>query len=196
MPNLNQSDRAYLRDILQAVNVASLSNSKSVRTYRNILLAATVVLTATAVSFPFVAAQISHGIVVIRSTNSSSTQSSKSLIIAMGSVELWGLLGAVLAATAGLSRLRSSTSPYRLQVAQSILKLPAGALTALFGIILLQSGILPPLTAVHDSTLAAYASIFGFAQEALTHFIDRRANDLLSKPEPSASGDAAPGSAS
>jgi hypothetical protein len=181
MPGLTQTDRAQLRDILRAVDDAALSARRAVRTYRNILIAATVALSAIAVSFPFVAAQISPELVVIRTSGG---QSSQSLAIAMGTIELWGLLGALLAATAGLPRLRSSRSPYGLQVAQSVLKLPTGALTALFGIVLLQSGILPPLTTVHDSTLAAYAGIFGFAQEALTHFIDRRASDLLLKAEP------------
>jgi hypothetical protein len=65
-----------------------------------------------------------------------------------------------------------------------ILKLPAGALTALFGVVLLQSEIIPPLGPASNEKLAAYAIIFGFAQEALTHFVDRRASDLLQKSEP------------
>src|SRR5262249_39208867 len=86
--------------------------------------------------------------------------------------------------TTSLYRVRSSRSPEGLQFAQLILKLPAGALTALFGVVLLQSGILPPLSAVADARLAAYAVIFGFAQEAFTHFVDRRARNLLSNTRP------------
>jgi hypothetical protein len=182
MPNFS-STRAQLREIQQAIDAASLAARRAVRSYRNAVIVATGTLVVVAVSFPFVAAQVTSGLVVIRSEQSS-TSDAKSLIVSMATVEMWGVLGSIIAATASLYRLHSSRSPEGLQLAQLMLKLPAGALTALFGVVLLQSGILPPLTAVASSRLAAYAILFGFAQEAVTHFVDRRANNLLSKTEP------------
>jgi hypothetical protein len=175
--------RAQLREIQRAINDARLSARRAVRSYRNVVIVATGALLAVAVGFPFAAAQITSGLVVIQADHSSSSDA-RSLIVSMASIELWGVLGSIIAATASLYRLRSSRSLERLQFAQLMLKLPAGALTALFGVVLLQSGILPPLKAVSNSQLAAYAVIFGFAQEAFTHFVDRRASDLLSKSEP------------
>lgn len=183
MPRVSEADRAQLRDIQEAVNNASLSARRAVRSYRNVVIVATGALLVVAASFPFVAAQISTGFVVIQS-GGSSAQSAHALIISMASVEVWGALGGIIASTTILYRLRSSRSPDGLPFVQLMLKVPAGALTALFGVVLLQSGILPPLSVATSSKLAAYSVIFGFAQETFTHFVDRRANNLLSKTEP------------
>jgi hypothetical protein len=184
MPDLSAADRAQLRSVLEAIDNARLSSRTAVRVYRNALLGASAVLLLVAVTFPFATAGMSLGIVIIRSGSPGSQPAVHSLLIAMTGVELWGLLGGVIAVIANLYRLRASRSPLGLQFAQMVLKLPAGALTALFGVVLLQSGILPPLSLAPNSKLAAYAIIFGFAQEALTHFVDRRASQLLSKSEP------------
>jgi hypothetical protein len=178
---VTKADRAKLRDIQQAINNASLSARRAVRSYRNAVIIATGALLVAAVGFPFAAAHIGTGFVVIER---SSTPSAQSLIVSMATIEVWGVLGGIIAATTSLYRLRASRSPEGLPLAQLMLKVPAGALTALFGVVILQSGILPPLNAVASSKLAAYAVIFGFAQEAFTHFVDRRASNLLSKAEP------------
>lgn len=184
MPILTFDDRVQLRSILVTIDDIELSTRTAVRTYRNALLVATATLIALAILFPFVAAQISPQTVAIRFVPSGQLPTALSLTSAMASVEIWGLLGATIAAVTVLFRLRSFSSPAGLQFAQLVLKLPAGALTALFGIVLLQSEIVPPLSAVSDAKLAAYAIIFGFAQEAVTHLVDRRASDLLLKAEP------------
>jgi hypothetical protein len=184
MPDLTAADRARLRSVLEAIDSARLSSQTAVRVYRNALLGASAILVLVAVAFPAAAAGMSLGIVIIRSGGPSAQPAAHSLFVGMGGVELWGLLGGIIAVIANLYRLRASRSPLGLQFAQMVLKLPAGALTALFGIVLLQSGILPPLSTAPNSKLAAYAVIFGFAQEALTHFVDRRAGQLLSRSEP------------
>jgi hypothetical protein len=184
MPKLTFDDRVQLRSILVTIDDIELSTHTAVRTYRNALLVATATLITLAILFPFVAAQISPQTVAIRFVPPGQPPTALSLTSAMASVEIWGLLGATIAAITVLFRLRSFSSAAGLQFAQLILKLPAGALTALFGIVLLQSEIVPPLSAVSDAKLAAYAIIFGFAQEAVTHLVDRRASDLLLKAEP------------
>jgi hypothetical protein len=191
VPKLSFDDRVQLRSMLVAIDDIELSRQMAVRTYRNALLVASTTLVTFAILFPFVAAEISPGTVTIRLFHSGQVPSAHSLTIAMASVELWGLLGAAIAAVTVLFRLKPYSSPAGLQFVQLVLKLPAGALTALFGTVLLQSEIVPPLSAVSDAKLAAYAIIFGFAQEALTHLVDRRASDLLLKAEP-LEGNAAP----
>jgi hypothetical protein len=96
-------------------------------------------------------------------------------------VELWGVLGALVGAVAGLRKLRGSTQPIGLQVAQLVLKVPTGALTALVGIVLLQAALTPSLQPVSRGKLAAFAILFGAAQEALTSLVDRTAGQLLDK---------------
>ena len=96
-------------------------------------------------------------------------------------LELWGALGGLVGAVVALRRLRGSRRPPGLQIAQIVLKIPAGALLALFGVVLLQSGLLPLLTPAADGQLVAYAMLFGFVQETLTRAVDRHVAALLAK---------------
>lgn len=97
----------------------------------------------------------------------------------VASVEGWGVLGGIIGAVVSLKRIRTSRDPTSLHVAQLALKLPAGALTALFGVVLLQSSVLPSLVPVTNGQLAAYAVLFGFAQEGLTRLVDQQSNRIL-----------------
>jgi hypothetical protein len=99
----------------------------------------------------------------------------------IASIELWGVLGALVGAIAGLRNLRGSAHPIGLQLAQIALKIPTGALTALAGIVLLQAALTPTTQSVSTGKLAALAVVFGAAQEALTSFVDRTAGTLLDK---------------
>jgi hypothetical protein len=99
----------------------------------------------------------------------------------LAAIELWGVLGALVGAVAGLRNLRGVTQPIGLQLAQIALKIPTGALTALTGVVLLQAALTPSTQPVPTGKLAAFAIIFGLAQEALTGFVDRTAGQLLDK---------------
>jgi hypothetical protein len=112
------------------------------------------------------------------------------LLSDLASIEVWGVIGGLIGAIVSLRRLRSSRDPAGLHLAQLALKLPAGALTAVFGVVLLQASILPPLTSVSDDKLAAYAVLFGFGQEALTRFVDQKSGEILDNAKPL--GDKAP----
>jgi hypothetical protein len=119
-----------------------------------------------------------------RSTTTSgaaSTTNERTQWGAIASIELWGVLGALVGAIAGLRNLRGSTQPVGLQLAQIALKVPAGALTALAGVILLQAALTPTTQPVQAGKVAAVAIIFGAAQEALTAFVDRTAGNILDK---------------
>ena len=87
----------------------------------------------------------------------------------------------MVGALAGLRNLRGSTQPVGLQLAQIALKIPAGALTALVGVVLLQAALTPNTLAVEDGRIAAFAILFGAAQEPITAFVDRTAGNLLDK---------------
>ncbi len=110
-------------------------------------------------------------------TTTAGTPSSREV----ATIELWGVLGALVGAVAGLRNLRGSTQPLGLQLALIALKIPTGALTAVVGVVLLQAALTPTTQPVEDAKLAAVAVIFGAAQEALTAFVDRSAGTLLDK---------------
>jgi hypothetical protein len=90
-----------------------------------------------------------------------------------------GAFGGLLSALASLRALRNFQRFYGLPLAQTMLKLPAGSVTALAGILLLQHGILGSAGPVAWTTAVPYAVLLGIAQITVTRRIDSRANDLL-----------------
>jgi hypothetical protein len=115
---------------------------------------------------------------------------------AIATLEVWGAIGGLVGVLVALRRIRGFGGPYGLPFAQTVLKVLAGAATALLGIVIVQSQVIPGLATANDKALAAYAALFGFAQESVTRFVDRQAGRLLgqarstSDPErpPTASG--------
>ena len=103
----------------------------------------------------------------------------------------------VLAAAGDLARPQSVRSPWagfpqpageplrnrRLQAPQAITKIIAGAAVALFGILLVQHGILSLVSAQDSGHLIGVAVLFGFAQQLVTQVVtqaaDKRAAELV-----------------
>ena len=90
------------------------------------------------------------------------------------------MLGGLLSVAFGLGAVNVPPSRYNLRAAQAVLKPLTGAATALIGVLLVQSDILiAPAETPSESLLLAYAAIFGFSQQLLTQFVDRRASELM-----------------
>jgi hypothetical protein len=94
-------------------------------------------------------------------------------------IELFGLLGAGLAAVVALIRIQGFSGAYRLPVYQAAFRLPVGIATGLVAVMLLQGSLFDALSPQKGSSLDAYAVTFGFAQEAVLQFLDRKADRLL-----------------
>jgi hypothetical protein len=95
-------------------------------------------------------------------------------------IEIVGLVAATLAGAVALRRMRGTSTPYGVPVALVLLKLPAGALTAVLGLLFMRGGFVPGLTALDSSAqILAWAIIFGYAQQVFTRLIDNRGQDLL-----------------
>ena len=95
-------------------------------------------------------------------------------------VALLGLLGGALAAAVSVRHVRGTSTPYNVAAALALLKFPAGALTALGGLIAIGGALVPGLTALDTQPqILAYALLFGYAQQLLTGLIDKRAMDLV-----------------
>jgi hypothetical protein len=95
-------------------------------------------------------------------------------------VALLGLLGGALAAAVSIRNIKGTSAPYNVPVTLALLKFPAGALTALGGLIAITGGLVPGLTALDSQPqILAYALIFGYAQQLLTGLIDKRALNVL-----------------
>jgi hypothetical protein len=97
-------------------------------------------------------------------------------------VEIVGLLAAALAAAFAVRSIQGTSTPYSLPVAVAVLKLPAGALTAVLGLLLMRGGFIPGLSALDTSAqIVAWAVVFGYSQQLLTHFVDEQARAVLDK---------------
>ncbi len=108
--------------------------------------------------------------------------------IAPGSADLplvlgLGAIGAALAVAKTLAGLNPSGVRYSLSVAQGLLKVALGAITAMLGILLLKTQNLPGVLATQAGLLMA-AVVFGYAQQLFTGFIDQRAASLMRAASP------------
>ncbi|MEU7576285.1 hypothetical protein AB0B50_01585 [Streptomyces sp. NPDC041068] len=104
----------------------------------------------------------------------------------VGLVMLLGMLGAATHVAGRLQKMGGSWNPYNLPFYQELIKLPIGALTAVIGLLLVDTEWLP-MTEAPDSwhDVMASAVVFGLAQIALTRSIDQRAEKILaSDPDP------------
>jgi hypothetical protein len=114
----------------------------------------------------------------------------------VGMIEFFGALGGLLTVVATILRLSPSGAPYPLLPAQMLLKIGAGALAGLLGVMLMQSGLINGLGAQHAGAVFVYAFIFGVAQDVVTRFADKKGAELLgaseSKNEPTPTATQAP----
>jgi hypothetical protein len=185
---LSQTDRELILAITRDVNDARLLALGSTRTYRNILVVATLVLALGAFVLPIVAIYFNPDLLrltaaaqAIPVVTTSQDATTVPALPPIGTIEAWGAVGGLIGGLAAIWSFQGNTDPPGLQIAQIALKLPAGAWTGLVGIIILQSTLVPSIKAATMGSLAAYAIIFGAGQQALTRFVDNRAEDLLAK---------------
>ncbi len=69
------------------------------------------------------------------------------------------------------------TAPFAVNTAQAALKVPAGAVSAVLGVILVRSGIISGLK-VNSDVAYGYAVVFGLSQQALTKVVDNAAKKI------------------
>ncbi len=232
---LPQADIDQLHAIVTGVFDAQLAAQNAARTFRTILVVATVCLSAGALFFTLAAAGTDRSLLRVTGVVSASAQPSATPaatgsptstaaptptaaptstaaptattaptpsaptstatesppaaaterspldIAPLVTLELWGMVGGLIGAIPAMWKIRGSSSPVGLQLAQLAVKIPTGAWTGLVGVILLQAELIPSVSAVPDHSLAAYAIIFGAGQQVITRFVDQRAGDVLDK---------------
>jgi hypothetical protein len=183
-PDTAAADHAMLRRMLGDLANRQVEVQAAIRTWRNFTLSLCTVLVIALPLFALIAPHIGASLVTIRpvitGTGGQGTVAvSKPLSSGdLAAIELWGLLGGGVSIIAALGQLRVSSRPSSLQITQLILKPLAGAAVALFGIVLTQGGLFAQLQPVSSGAIAAYALLFGFAQQALTRMVDKKASTL------------------
>jgi hypothetical protein len=191
--------RAVLRDAMQVGYEAQDELYAQVRNFRNILSIGTVVLALLVIAVCIVGAWRSGAVPLCfqpSNTAGSSlppTTGGESFVCPsttgyaarptggdVSIVALMGLLGGALSATFTVQKLRGTSTPYGVPVALAILKLPAGALTAITGLVVLYGKFIPGLSELDSQgQILAYAVVLGIAQHLVTRFVDQRAEDVL-----------------
>jgi hypothetical protein len=95
-------------------------------------------------------------------------------------VMLIRLAAAGVTGAAALRHIRGSSTPFAVPVALVALKLPTGALTALLGLLLINGGFIPGLSALDSpGQFLAWALVFGAAQQLVTGLVDKKAQSVL-----------------
>lgn len=95
-------------------------------------------------------------------------------------VALLGALGGALTASLSIRNLKGTSTPYDVPVALAMLKVPLGAFTAILALVAIRGNFVPGLTSLDSQEqILAYALAFGFAQQALSRLLDRRAQTLM-----------------
>jgi hypothetical protein len=175
---VTHEQRAALVQMQQAFDNARDANDQSVRGYRTVLIIAILLLLASAAILPFVIPRLAPDLTILRTDANGAPTKSSNIALDILQLEVWGAVGGLMGLIVSLRRL-TSRHPARLHLWQLLLKIPAGAMTAVFGIVFIQAAIVPSTKAVSVGQLAAYAVLFGFAQEAATSLVDRQAGRLL-----------------
>jgi hypothetical protein len=209
-------DGQWVDDFKKLVEVGHTAADRQrsrLRTFRNVLLVGTMVTSLLLVAFVAVAA-LKPNLVPVCFVQEPSpdppqpnvfcpTRSSADEVPGTGvetasggdlfAVALLGLVGGALSAAVFIRDLYTNATPYNVSIPLAMLKLPAGAMTALAGIILLAGEFVPGFTAVDKQIqILAYALVFGFAQQLFTQVVDQRARRLVSNVPTKARGISAP----
>lgn len=97
-------------------------------------------------------------------------------------VQFIGLIAAAVSGAISLRRVSGTSTPYSLNATLAVIKLPAGALSAFLGLILMRGGFIPGLSALDNSAqILAWAAVFGAAQQLVTGLIDQQAESILKR---------------
>ncbi|MEV6168551.1 hypothetical protein AB0L99_10060 [Streptomyces sp. NPDC051954] len=95
-------------------------------------------------------------------------------------VEFFGLCGAALAGAVSLRHMQGTATPYMVPICLLLLRLPIGALAAVFGLLVIQGGFVPGLSDLDSGAqVLAWALMFGIAQETVTRLVDQQGKKVL-----------------
>lgn len=188
--------RSLLRDAMQVSYDAADEQYARVRSFRNVLVTGAVLLSMLVIAVCLVGARNPKAIPLCSSPSSTTAAvapaaphevcPTSDLANAprggdVAVVALMGVLGAALSATLAVQKLRGTAAPYSVPVGLSFFKLPAGALTAIAGLLLIKGDFVPGFSQLDSQgQILAYAIAFGVAQHLVTRFVDQRADDVLS----------------
>lgn len=204
-----EEERRKIVAVVRAASSAGLREQVRLRSFRNIVVTTTVLLTLLAVGIaitgliypqlvPMCFAPEESGRAMVVCPNGQSGPFLPSGGMASGGqgvddmvratvrpadllvIELVGTTAAAIAAAAAIRGLKGSSERYGLPVALVALKLPMGAITAFLGLLLLRGQFVPGLGALDTSAqIVAWALVFGYGQQLFTRLVDQQGQVVL-----------------
>jgi hypothetical protein len=189
---LTESDRSALLAAVQAANADARRDLNRVRSLRNLVAFGAIVLTVLAAGLALLGAVRPEllplcfvpGDAVVCPTSTAEVPFGSSLAFQVvrrtaappdiAIVELAGLLGAAMAAAVAIRRLPGVSIPYNPVLGLILLKLPAGALSAVLGLLLIRGQFIPGFGDLDSSPqIIAWALLLGYGQQLATRLVDR-----------------------
>lgn len=166
-------DRSQLREIRRAVDDSRVEAMAHVKNFQNKLLVLSAVLAC--------------GLAVVTAVQALDPTRIPLLMDGVRQPQAWdafevmvlGSVGGAFAALIAAAGQRGYRGPYSLGLTQSLVKLPAGAATALIGVLLLQHGLVGVQGPQSREVALAYAALFGYAQQLGTRLLDQKGEEML-----------------
>lgn len=178
---IDGTHQALVGDTLESAYATSDAQHVQVRSFRNILLATTVLLTFFVVLVGIIGSW-APGAFALCGAGKSADCPTGGAHPSGGDVflvELLGLLAASITGATSIRNLSGTSTPYAVPIVSLALKLPVGALTALGGLFFLRAGFGPTITSLNQAQICAYALIFGASQQLFMQFVDKQAKTVL-----------------
>lgn len=181
---IDETHHALLGDTLESAYATSDAQHMQVRSFRNILLGTTVLLSFFVVLVgaigswapgAFALCGTSHGHVHAVCPTGGAQPHGGDVFL----VELLGILAASITGASSIRKLSGTSTPYSVPIVSLALKLPIGALTALGGLVFLRAGFGPTITSLNQAQICAYALVFGASQQLFMQFVDKQAQTVL-----------------
>ena len=188
-----EQERTTVVAAIEAAKKASLRNQFRLRSFRNVVMIATLLASTLALLLAVVGIFAPDTLPLCYSNPGSDA----TICPASGSprpadlllIEFSGVLGAAVSAVFSLRKVQGSADPYSISVALALLKVPTGALTAFLGLLMISAGFVPGLTALDSSAqILSWAVVFGYSQQLFTRFVDEQGQSVLAdaqyRPQP------------
>ncbi len=198
-PDMQRLRRQYVA-ALTWVNDACDKNFTRVRSFRNVVLAASVGLAVVVIGLGVIGAVSARSLPLCFDAGTLTTEDVRGESSPVGQIVCptgaqrgptggdvplvlaVGLAAGAFAAALAVRNMRGTSTPYCVPIAIAWLKLPAGALTALFGMLMLRGAFIPGLSALDtQGQIIAYSIVFGYAQQVFTRMVDSQAHSVLNR---------------
>jgi hypothetical protein len=180
---VDETHHALLGDTLESAYATSDAQHVRVRSFRNILLGTTVLLSFFVVLVGVIGSWAPKAFALCGAATGTSAVCPTGGAHPSGGdvflVELLGLLAASITGATSIRNLSGTSTPYAVPIVSLALKLPIGALTALGGLFFLRAGFGPTITSLNQAQICAYALVFGASQQLFMQFVDKQAKTVL-----------------